>query len=131
MSQSDAVFSGRIPELYDQNLGGFMFEPFAFDLARRISITEGRLLEIAAGTGIGTLALASSLPAAVTIVASDLNPAMLDFAQTKTGMERVSWEQAEALALPFADAEFHVAVCQFGVMFFPIKSEGSRTFDAC
>jgi hypothetical protein len=63
VSQSDAVFSGRIPEIYDQNLGDFMFEPFAADLAKRISITEGRLLEIAAGTGIVTLELASSLPA--------------------------------------------------------------------
>jgi ubiquinone/menaquinone biosynthesis C-methylase UbiE len=109
-----------------------MFEPFALDLAQRISITEGHLLEIAAGTRIVTLALASSLPAAVTIVGSDLNPAMLEFAQTKSGMERVSWEQAVALALPFADAEFRVAVCQFGVMFFPDRglSEIRRVLEA-
>jgi SAM-dependent methyltransferase len=33
----------------------------------------------------------------------------------------VSWQQADAMALPFADGEFDVVVCQFGVMFFPDK----------
>src|SRR5262249_14731212 len=38
----------------------------------------------------------------------------------------VSWRQADALALPFADGSFDAVVCQFGVMFFPDKRAGYR-----
>ncbi len=39
-------------------------------------------------------------------------------------MERVKWQQADALALPFPDASFDAVVCQFGVMFFPDRIKG-------
>lgn len=104
-----------------------MFQPFAADLARRVaSVKSGHLLEIACGTGIATLALAGALPADIKIVASDLNQPMINFAQQKSGMERVTWRQADAMALPFADAEFDAVVCQFGVMFFPDHVAGFK-----
>jgi SAM-dependent methyltransferase len=33
----------------------------------------------------------------------------------------VEWRQADAMKLPFEDAQFDAVVCQFGVMFFPDK----------
>jgi SAM-dependent methyltransferase len=36
-------------------------------------------------------------------------------------MERVHWQQADAMQLPFPDSAFDLIVCQFGVMFFPDK----------
>jgi SAM-dependent methyltransferase len=33
--------------------------------------------------------------------------------------ERIEWVPADALDLPFGDDEFDLALCQFGVMFFP------------
>jgi SAM-dependent methyltransferase len=80
-----------------------------------------RLLETAAGTGVVTEALARMLPSEVTITATDLNQAMIDLGKAKPGMERVSWQQADATKLPFAEGAFDVVVCQFGVMFFPDK----------
>ena len=81
------------------------------------------MLEIAAGTGVVTRALASVLPAGVSIVATDLNQAMLDQAAAIGTRRAVEWRQADAMQLPFADATFDAVVCQFGVMFFPEKAK--------
>src|SRR5580704_4076722 len=51
-----------------------------------------RGLELAAGTGIVTRAMARTLPAAVAITATDLNPAMLVQAKSHAGLERVQWQ---------------------------------------
>ena len=61
------------------------------------------MLETAAGTGIVTAALAERLPASATLIATDLNQAMIDHAATKPALKRVEIRQADALALPFAD----------------------------
>jgi SAM-dependent methyltransferase len=119
MATNDAMFTGSVPELYTRHMGAVFFEPYAVDLAHRCGLTAGALLETACGTGILTRALAAALPAAVTITATDLNQPMLDYAQRQAGGERVSWQQANAQHLPFADRSFDAVVCQFGVMFFP------------
>jgi len=127
MAQTDTVFAGSIPQFYDQKLGGLLFAPYAVDMAARVrSLTSGRLLETAAGTGLVTKELAARLPPAVEIVATDLNQPMLDYACAQAGLERVKWQQADALALPFPDASFDAVVCQFGVMFFPDRVKGYR-----
>ncbi len=127
MASRDAAFTGSIPALYDRHLGGLLFQPYAGELARRLSdLTAGSVLETAAGTGIVTQALARTLPEAVAITATDLNQPMVDFAAAKPGMARVTWRQADALKLPFADASFDAVVCQFGVMFFPDRVAGYR-----
>jgi SAM-dependent methyltransferase len=124
MSDADKVFTGSIPKLYDTYLVPLIFEPYAVDLANRLSSRSlSRVLEIAAGTGVVTRALAAALPESVSIVATDLNQAMLDHASA-VGTERtVEWRQADAMQLPFRDATFDAVVCQFGVMFFPEKSK--------
>ena len=122
MADSDRAFAGSIPALYDRFLGPLIFEPYAADLAARLAdLREGPLLEIAAGTGIVTRALARRLAAGIAIVATDLNQAMLDFAAAQGSARAVTWQQADAQALPFADATFAAVACQFGVMFFPDK----------
>jgi ubiquinone/menaquinone biosynthesis C-methylase UbiE len=120
MTNSDAAFTGSIPQLYDLHLGPLLFQPYAEDLAERLMPSRpGAILETAAGTGIVTRTLAKTLPEAV-ITATDLNQAMLDHAARQTSA-RVSWRQADAQVLPFPDASFDAVICQFGVMFFPDK----------
>jgi ubiquinone/menaquinone biosynthesis C-methylase UbiE len=127
MATSDTVFAGSIPATYDRYLGPMLFAPYAKDMADRLAgLRSGAVLETAAGSGIVTQALAAALPATVELVATDLNPAMVDFARAKPGLERVTFRQADALALPFADASFDRVVCQFGVMFFPDRVAGYR-----
>jgi SAM-dependent methyltransferase len=121
---TDKIFAGSIPKLYESHLVPLIFEPYAVDIARRLaSRSPTRVLEIAAGTGVVTRALASALPDRTAIVATDLNQAMLDQA-VATGTGRpVEWRQADAMQLPFPDGAFDAVVCQFSVMFFPEKSK--------
>jgi len=120
----DKAFSGSIPKLYETYLVPLIFEPYALDLKKRIgSLNVSRLLEVAAGTGVVTRALAAVAKERASIVATDLNQAMLDEAAAVGTARPVQWVQADAMALPFADNEFDAVVCQFGVMFFPDKSK--------
>ena len=118
---SDKVFTGSIAELYETYLVPLLFEPYAADLAARLASRPlGRVLEIAAGTGVATRAMVTALPEA-SIVATDLNQAMLDQAAARGTARPVEWRQADVMALPFADGTFDAVVCQFGAMFFPEK----------
>jgi len=121
-SKSDTLFAGSIPQLYERYLVPLIFEPYAVDLAARVaSQSPSRVLEVAAGTGVVTRRLAATLPRSATIVATDLNRAMLDQASAVGTARSVEWKQADATSLPFADASFDAVVCQFGAMFFPDK----------
>ena len=123
-SESDKVFAGSIPRLYEEYLVPLIFRPYAEDLARRLATRKlGCILEVAAGTGVVTRELASTLPENAAIVATDLNQAMLDLAAAIGTSRSVEWRAADAMQLPFADEEFDAVVCQFGVMFFPDKPQ--------
>lgn len=77
-----------------------------------------RVLDVAAGTGN------ASLPAAqkgADVVASDLTPALLEAGRLRAealGVE-LEWVEADAEALPFADASFDVVISSIGCMFAP------------
>jgi ubiquinone/menaquinone biosynthesis C-methylase UbiE len=128
MIDQTAHFTGCIPENYDCILGPHLFVDFAADLARRAAATKpGRVLEIAAGTGIVTRMLRDALPGSARLIASDLNPPMLEIARQKFGAgESVKFEPADATALPFDNGAFDTLVCQFGVMFFSDKNKSYR-----
>lgn len=128
MSEANARFLGTIPELYDRHLGPVIFEPYAADLARRVTVaTAEPVLEVACGTGILTQQLRQSLPPTVRLVATDLNQPMIDYARSKLGVvESIDWRPADAAALPFAAASFAALACQFGLMFVPDKEAAFR-----
>ena len=121
----DVNFSGSIPKAYDRCLGPLLFEWSAEDMAARVAaFSPRRVLEIAAGTGILTRHLATSLDDAE-IIATDLNQAMLDHAAVVNGsLPNVTYAQADALDLNFEDSGFDAVVCQYGIMFFPDKAKG-------
>lgn len=121
---ADAAFKGSIPEMYGRFGVPLIFAPYAADLAARLAgMTQGRVLETAAGTGVVTRAMLAALPDAVAITATDLSQPMLDLAAAQTPpSSRVTWRQADAQALPFPDAAFDALVCQFGVMFLPDRA---------
>ena len=117
---TDTGFAGSIPLIYETLFVPLIFAPYAEDLVNRLRARRvSRVLEIAAGTGVVTRAMAAALPASVPIVATDLNQAMLDCAAAVGTARAVEWRQADAMQLPFADKAFDTVVCQFGAMFFP------------
>ncbi|HUR43070.1 MAG TPA: class I SAM-dependent methyltransferase [Aestuariivirga sp.] len=127
MTDGDRSFAGSIPALYDRYLGPLIFEPYAVDIAGRVAkLSPKNVLETAAGTGIVTGELAKQLAPEAKILATDLNPAMLEVAAKKVKAPNVAWQQADATALSFKDASFDAVVCQFGAMFFPDKVTGYR-----
>lgn len=118
------MFTVSVSEVYDELLVPLIFDPYADELVQRLREMEsGSVLEVAAGTGVVTRRLASVLPAAVSITATDLSQPMIDRA-TRIGTERaVEWRQADVMSIPFAPSSFDVVVCQFGVMFFEPKRD--------
>lgn len=127
-------FDGSIPEDYDRHLGPLLFDFSGRDMARRVETGLGeqksaRILEVACGTGISTEHLWRRLPTGTSIVATDLSPAMLEYAIGRRGtLPGVSFRQAAADALPFEDAHFDALVCQFGIMFFEDKPAALAEF---
>ena len=98
MTTNDATFAGSIPALLRpapwagavRAVRGGHGSPVRAPQRRRDPGNRVR-------HGIVTRRLASALPAAVRIVATDLNQPMLDHAASKPGMERVEFRQADAL----------------------------------
>ncbi len=118
----DIIFTGSIPKLYEMYLVPLVVQPYAGNLVNRLDAgSVFRVLEIAAGTGVVTRALAATLPESVSIVATDLNEAMLEHAISIGTKRPVEWRQADVMDLPFPDTSFDAVICQFGVMFFPDK----------
>lgn len=120
----DRVWAGAMPQAYDRSLAPALFRPFAVDLAWRAArFAPRRLLEIAAGTGVLTRELVTTVPAAQ-VTATDLNAAMVEFGSRQVPL--ATWRQADALRLPFDDQTFDLIACQFGVMFFPDRPAAFR-----
>jgi ubiquinone/menaquinone biosynthesis C-methylase UbiE len=89
------------------------------ELCEALDIRAGqRVLDVAAGNGNVTLAAARRW---CKVVSTDYVPALLERARERAAAERldIEFQQADAEALPFADAAFDVVVSTFGVMFTP------------
>jgi SAM-dependent methyltransferase len=76
-----------------------------------------RVLDVAAGNGNAAIPAAE---AGAEVVASDLTPALLDNGRQEIADRRsITWEEADAEALPYADGSFDAVVSCVGVMFAP------------
>lgn len=78
-----------------------------------------RILDLAAGTGASSVALASS---GADVVAADFSPGMIAEGERRHGasspgggIRNLSFVQADATDLPFADAEFESVTMSFGL----------------
>jgi SAM-dependent methyltransferase len=79
---------------------------------------DERVIDVAAGNGNATLAAARRF---AHVTSTDYVPALLDKGRERARAEvlPVTFQVADAEALPFADASFDVALSTFGVMFAP------------
>jgi demethylmenaquinone methyltransferase / 2-methoxy-6-polyprenyl-1,4-benzoquinol methylase len=91
----------------------------AADLAR---VGPGsRALDVATGTGDLAIELASR---GADVIGSDFSEGMLDVARRKA--PSLTWEQGNALALPYPDASFDAATVGFGARNFSDLPQGLR-----
>lgn len=89
------------------------------NLCEALDVRAGqKVLDVAAGNGNASLAAARRW---CDVVATDYVPDLLDRARERAAAERlpIRFREADAEALPFADASFDVVVSTFGVMFTP------------
>jgi ubiquinone/menaquinone biosynthesis C-methylase UbiE len=75
-----------------------------------------RVLDVAAGSGNAAIRAAE---AGAQVVASDLEPALLDAGRSEANGAAIEWVLADAQALPFADGEFDAVISCIGAMFAP------------
>lgn len=86
-----------------------------------------RVLDVAAGAGDQTLDVAALVGSSGTVVATDISPAILEYAKfnaEKAGLSNVETVTADGEALPFAENSFDAAVCRLGLMFLPDPLKG-------
>src|SRR3954453_6651626 len=125
MAETD-VFKHSTPELYDRYMGPLLFASYAEHVAKEAArLQPGRILETAAGTGIVTRAVNAALPT-TEVVATDINPGVVEFAAQRFQSERVTFQAADAQQLPFEDESFDLVLCLFGIMFFPDKVRANK-----
>lgn len=87
------------------------------------------VLDVAAGAGDQTLALAQRVGAAGHVLATDLSPAILSFARARAqaaGLANVDTHVADGEDLGVEAASFDAAICRLGLMLFPRPLEGLR-----
>ena len=84
-----------------------------------------RVLDVAAGNGNASLAAARRF---ADVVSTDYVTALLDRGRERARAEglAVTFQQADAEALPFPDASFDVVLSTFGVMFTPKQEQAAH-----
>jgi len=105
---------GIIPLLEDRAKSGY--GELVGQLLERTDLARARqVLEVGCGSGAVTRAIVDRLGDGARVVAADINPYMLSEARalaSEKGMsEAITFEAANAEALPYPDAQFDVVVC--------------------
>jgi SAM-dependent methyltransferase len=117
-----AEIKGRLRALWsggDYSVLSAMLEPGAIALCDACAVSAGQeVLDVAAGDGNFALACARE---GASVVASDLAPGMVERGRARSEREgfEIEWVEADAEALPFADARFDCAGSVFGAMIAP------------
>ena len=112
-------------EVYDELLLPAHFNQWAPRVAELAGLMPGmRVLDVACGTGVLSLAAADMVKPNGSVVGLDLNLGMLDVAKQKA--PHIDWQEAPAEAIPFGNATFDSVVSQFGLMFFQDKTLAIR-----
>ena len=89
--------------------------------AARIDI-EQSVLDLAAGMGDPTVAIAERIGLSGHVVALDQSPVMLAGARRRAhenGLSNIEYVASDMMVLPFADAVFDAVTCRYGLMFPP------------
>jgi SAM-dependent methyltransferase len=105
---------------YERDLVPIIFAPWAAVLIERTAPRAAeRVLDVACGTGIVARLAAERVGPSGTVVGVDASPAMLAAGRRASAGLPIDWREADAAALPFAEASFDLVLCQQGLQYFP------------
>ncbi|MFZ9387261.1 MAG: class I SAM-dependent methyltransferase [Chitinophagaceae bacterium] len=124
MKEINIPYKEAIPGKYERYLGPYLYEPFAVYTSGRIRGEPRLVLEMAAGTGRVTRHIARKIGTGAKLVATDINPGMLEIARKQVDAPHVEFVVADSQDLPFPDNHFDCVICQFGFMFLPDRQKG-------
>jgi len=114
---------------YERTIVTYTMGPFAAILLELANPRPGEhVLDVACGTGVAARLTAPRVGATGSVVAVDINPAMLAVARslpTPAGA-CIDWREGNALSLPFSEDTFDVALSQHGLQFFPDRPAALR-----
>ena len=113
-SAGDYAIIGRTLQIVGENL------------CEAVNLRAGeRVLDVAAGNGNATLAAARHF---AEVTSTDYVPSLLERGRARAEAEglQVTFREADAEALPFADSSFDVVLSTFGVMFTPDQARAAR-----
>lgn len=116
-------------EMYEHYFVPAMFLPWATILLRHAAPqSRERVLDVACGTGIVARQAAPLVGADGQVVALDMNPAMLAVARALPAPSgaTITWQEGNAMALPFPDGAFDLVLCQHGLQFVPDRAVAVR-----
>lgn len=119
MKQNAAWASGDYAKI------GVTLQIVGEELAEALDLdTDSRVLDVAAGNGNATLAFARRW---CKVTSTDYVDQLLDHGRARAAAEAldVSFQVADAEALPFQDGAFDAVVSTFGVMFAPNQSKAA------
>jgi len=103
----------------DYSVVGVTLQIVGENLCEALDLRSGqRVLDVAAGNGNVSLAAARRF---CDVTSSDYVPALLERGKQRAEVDglAISFREADAEALPFADASFDIVTSSFGVMFTP------------
>jgi SAM-dependent methyltransferase len=91
--------------------------------------TGSRVLDVAAGAGDQTLDIAKRIGPSGSVLATDLSPAILEYAKDnaqRAGYSNVETKAVDGENLAVEEASFDAAVCRLGLMLYPDPAKGLR-----
>ncbi|MGZ3281607.1 MAG: class I SAM-dependent methyltransferase [Xanthobacteraceae bacterium] len=109
----------------DYAVVGITLQIVGEELCEALDLRSGqKVLDVAAGNGNATLAAARRW---CEVVSTDYVPSLLERGRSRAAADGLSiqFREADAEALPFADASFDAVVSTFGVMFTPDQDKAA------
>jgi ubiquinone/menaquinone biosynthesis C-methylase UbiE len=131
-NQGQWQVAGSAAETYERVLVPALFAAWAPLVIALADPKPGeRVLDIACGTGVVARLAAERVGRTGDVVGLDLNPGMLAIAASVAAnapatSASITWREASATKMPFADAVFDIAYCQLGLQFFPDRPAALR-----
>jgi len=122
---NDDPITGSPAEIYDQYNVPALFGPWSEDFVGFVAPTSGQsILDVACGTGALTKLLADRTDKSNRVVGLDFDGAMLSIASSHR--PDIEWHEANAMDMPFQDAEFDIVTSHQGFQFIPDRQTGLR-----